>query len=101
MSDEGFRSDTVNAGSVRKIIAEVEGCDEDEVWLERYSVKAGSEKGDNYMGDMAEVKATASCRGAAEKSYHWMIKLYKPKVNESENFGKVQRRTFTLTAHQL
>ena len=44
----------------------------------------GTEKGDNFLGDLASVKVWATIwrDGPVEKSYHWMVKLMKPDPKE-------------------
>ncbi len=51
-----------------------------EVQLLAYSVKPGTEKGDNYASEIAKVDITAKV-GTETKEYHWMVKI-EPVITE-------------------
>lgn len=90
-SQHSFRPDIVNEELLLAALRHHEGVDL--VTIEEFNVAPGTNKGDNYLGDLASVKLTAQVNknGVTQsKSYWWMVKMLKPDPpNNGMNMGRI------------
>ena len=99
---DGFRSDVLSVDTIRDVLKKTE-ANPDRMELRGCQILAGTSRGDNYVGDVAEVRAMVAWRpleqqpeeipgelqsSSEEKFIRWMVKLLKPLVNGGPDFAR-------------
>ena len=94
----GFREDVLSVAKVKELLEKAAiGTAEELVEINSCDIIAGTSKGDNYMGDIAEVRASITKKSRSgepeeeteEQFVRWIIKLMKPSAEGAPNFARV------------